>query len=359
MLFWQQISRLTINIEMRRTDRARRVLVSYLSYVAFLIWLLLPRVALGDWTYKTKITLLPDSTLNVASKAKKTYAAWRASGGLSSMKSLTKAFATQKAGFSIDGKTTIFCDSRCTYTSEPIPNLSNPSHPSHTTQLFDGVNTFTNNGQFGNILPGDRVYGLASPAGKILLGRFEPSGKVITPRSVTSGAYEVKQFDEPSTVRTQTNYLANGWISSIALYFPNAGPTHPFAKYEVTSYDEKGNAKSMVVTFLSHARAYRKEEYALIGYSESATKTPSDVFPLGETVVDERLGSAQQDQVSYDWNGKLPTIMELRLKNKPLTFFTANRAAARNSLIFAGILLAAITWAFARKRIRQPRHSVS
>ncbi len=312
-------------------------------------------IANADWTYKTRITLLPDPSVSVASKVKGALAIPHSIASKANIRSLTKAFSVEKAGFSIDGKTTVSFDAKGGFISQPVPNLSDVSHPGRRTELCDGVNIYTNDGQTGQVIPGNQLYGLTSPPGQILLGRFEPPSKTITSLDTTSRTFEIKEYSGAvRTVRTKSSYSADGRVGSIALYFSDGTPIQPIAIYDVKSYDQKGNPTSILVTYFKSGGgpAYRREEYTLLTSTAAQEKYPSDVFSIGETIIDERLGTAPPDQVSYLWTGTLPSITTLRLRNKPLTLFTQNRPAARWMLGVVGLMLGSGTWLMFRRRVK-------
>jgi hypothetical protein len=279
-------------------------------------------VARADWTYKTRITLLPSSTTT---------------------------------GFSVEGKTRVYFDARTSYVREPVPNLSDRKHAGRETELFDGVNTFFDRDPAGLIVPGNQVGGLASPAGKLMLGRYSPPGTIITSREETSGAYEIQEFNGGnSAVRTKTTFSKDGRIQSIVMFFADASPNHPIAKYDVDACDRAGNPTTVSITYFENGKAIRIEEFWLSSSSSLTPNSPNDLFAIGKPIVDERLGSGRNDQVPYEWDGTLPSVGKLRLMHNPSLMLTSGRTS--KLLIVFGSLLAVWGMWIAVKRRRGRRH---
>jgi hypothetical protein len=278
--------------------------------------------ATADFIYKTEITLLPGFS------------------GVS-RRVITK------------GETRVFYDANGYFLSMPVPNLSNPSHPTRVTKFFDGTNTYTN--VFGARLDGSVVLGkegsaLTSPASMSLLGRHAQAGTIITPRATTSGAYEVEEYRQGlAPVRTQTVYTKDGRIQDIALYFADKSPANPIATYHVSSFDKEGNPDFISITYFENGKTCRIEEYTLARLSHGTAKSPLDIFISGQEVIDERLGTAPQDQVRYEWDGKVPGIDELKRMRDPVATFRSGASPTR-FLSTAVVLSLVGAWLVVRNR---------
>lgn len=302
-----------------------------------------PVTAKADWTYKTRITIFPDA---------------------SNKPHLPKKYAT--TGFVTTGATTVFFDAKTAYVKTPVPNLSDPVHPSSSISLFDGTNTYsTLSGIYsppskpieppaGRVELGDQVSGLASPPGKMLLGRFEVAGKSISSGSENGSKYKISEYPARgnATLRTKTMLAKDGKILSIAMYFVDRISTL-IARYDVKAYDENGVASAVKITYFQGAGTPRRiDEFWLTRSTPPVPKTPSDVFQPGQLVWDVRLDPSGADQVHYDWEGIVPTMSELRFKRSPLVWMKGSGSLTKFIPVGLVFLLAGGTWLVMRRRTK-------
>ena len=132
------------------------------------------------------------------------------------------------------------------------------------------------------------------------------------------------------------------------MYFADKSPSSPITTFDVTAYNKFGVPESIKSTYHQSGKPYRIEEYSLIGSKATPGKSPSDVFAMGQFVIDERLGTAPNDQVSYVWTGKLPSISELVRMRDPFSVITEG---SPTRFILPGLmLLVGGIWLFARRK---------
>lgn len=264
--------------------------------------------------------------------------------------------------------TTVLFDAKTSYVKTPVPNLSDPAHPSSCIYLFDGTNTYrTLFGIYsppskpiqppaGHIELGDHMNGLAAPPGKLLLGRFEVAGKTISSGSENGGDYTITEYPAGgfTPLRTKTMYAKDGKILSIVTYFAGGDPSKPVGLYDVKAYDENGVPTAVTVTYLQGAGGppNRIDEFWLTRSTPPAPKTPSDVFQPGQLVFDLRIGSSRADQVAYNWAGIVPTMSELRFKRSPLAWVKGGGSLTKLIPVVLVFLLVGGTWYVVRRRAR-------
>jgi hypothetical protein len=111
----------------------------------------------------------------------------------------------------------------------------------------------------------------------------------------------------------KTVYSPSGRILSIEVR-PGSNPQRgPIAHYQVEAYDPSGAPKQIKVTYFdSTKKPVRIDEFWLIGVRNAEGRTASNFFHRGDLVIDERIGRGQDEQVSYNWTGSLPTMEELQ-----------------------------------------------
>ncbi len=298
--------------------------INYLSFVVVSALCLSP-LARADFIYKTRITLPPDSS-SVAAKVQSNLDMFRRSGMSEDMinlnrVSLEKTFQKAALGSVTEGITTVCFDGKTTYVSTPSPNLSDPEHPGQSVSFFDGTNTYRPVGlnPNGAVLPKNAVGGLSWAPDQLLLGRLEPQGKLVAYGTEGANHYKATEFGSSgnSTYLMKTIYSPSEKI--IAVDVTPSFDLHgfPLTHYDVESYDSSGHPSDIKITYFDRAtrKATRIDEFWLTGTKSVPPRTVATIFKSGDLVIDERLGYAPNQQVSYLWTGSLPSLSDLKSRH--------------------------------------------
>jgi hypothetical protein len=295
----------------------------------------------ADLTYKTQIRLMPTSEADVQANIEGRVQMLRRSGQSEATikrnrESIKKASEQEGRGFVTEGTTTVFFDGHTAYVSVPSPNLSDPEHPDQSIAFFDGTNTFqpAGPGQVRMVVPNSVLLGMGSPPAQLLLGRYEVPTKLVEAGIEGVKHYKISEFssDGGGAFRMKTTYDGSGRILSIDVRVGADSKGPPIALYEVRSYDKSGLADHVVVSYFDHpsGKTTRTDEFWLTDSKPAPARTPADIFKLGDLIIDERLGDARDDQVSYKWTGSLPSLPQLQSMH--LDKFKASGSAEPNSM---------------------------
>jgi hypothetical protein len=220
-----------------------------------------------------------------------------------------------------EGTTTLCFEGKTIYVSTPSPNLSDPQHPGQSISFFDGTNTYQPVGlnPTGAVLPKNAVGGLSWAPDQLLLGRIEPQSKLVASGAEGANHYKATEFGSSGNgaFLMKTIYSSSEKIISVDVTPGFDLNGFPLAHYDVESYDATGHPSDIKITYFDRGtrKATRIDEFWLTGTKAVPLRTVASIFKSGDIVIDERLGSSPDQQVSYLWDGSLPSLSDLKSRH--------------------------------------------
>jgi len=281
-------------------------------------------LANADYIYKTQITLMPESGVDIKAKVEERLDMLRRTGQSAEViernrAGIEKVCEQEAAGLVTEGTTTISSYGDMSYVSMPVPNLSNPGSPGQLVQLYDGVNTYEPIGSnsVGSIYSGRSTF-LSSVPDKLLLWRRAEPTKLVGSGVAGSSHFKTSEvaINSDFSLLMKTMYSKNDRIESIDMLFPKDPTGCALTHYAVGAYDEHGIPTNIKITYFDRAtsKPRRTDEYWLTDTNDEAPRTVADIFKSGDEVIDMRLGKDLDKQVPYTWEGSLPSLDELKTR---------------------------------------------
>lgn len=118
---------------------------------------------------------------------------------------------------------------------------------------------------------------------------------------------------------------------------------------EHQQFENKSIPKTIVVTQVKLGTDYDKWTYSLTSAKKVNQIDPTKMFGMGDNIVDNRLG--ESNILTYQWEGALPTIEQLRqIKNKNERPILGVASASTAVWAGVGLLLGAIGFAVIRHK---------
>jgi hypothetical protein len=198
------------------------------------------------------------------------------------------------------------------FATSPSVNLERPEESKSRPELFDGQNTYI--APYGPrdpaiIAVGNTVNSVSSPIYRMALaGAQRVEGGLVRSNPSPNGDVE-ETIDFESLHLRLVRTFAKRRLVSIVGYLKSR---RPFVRVDVLARTAKGEPKTIRFAYFRDGdqQPRQTETYTLIKRIPSRRHQPSELIRIGQRVIDQRLGPAHQ--VSYKWQGRLPTLDELR-----------------------------------------------
>jgi len=232
---------------------------------------------------------------------------------------LLRSFEQEQSGTTVSGEARVSCGpwGSCIQTVVPRFGGKQPSKDS-AKQFSDGKMTVDSvpTGSGARVSPGTETTLLKAAGDQIVLGNYIPTGWKEASSAVEAGKLVVKaecpNFRDIVYQLTVTYADASRKRIDHLTVTHNrpSGPPDRIGEYEVTYLPHGG--KRIDVSRYSGNRLSVTESYTL---TKTIPRPENDyhlILDRGEKVVDLRLGKLPDQQVSYVWNGKLPTVDQLK-----------------------------------------------
>ena len=307
-----------------------------------------------EYSYETTIKILPRPDYDVDQEIDKFIKSFNKSDPMTkeeeviNRRDLRPQFQRTKDGFSISGTTTISAGKWGRYIHTIIPDLGTglaknvaylvKDNQTYVAPLADQASA--------HIFGYDNGNSLGGPVDVLLL-----SGKVIDEPFAMK-----KQGDgiEQRLYNLQPNGKSQTWIdldvepatgrtkrANVYMKVPSGRALT--SRYVITAWRSDAAPKDITVERFSNSRLNQIETYTLSKIDDkSRDHSYNDVLNQGDKIVDARLGTDRDYQLSYELKGELPTIDDLKhmreLRGGPKSSHVQQRKQVNGTTIVLGIL---------------------